>query len=190
MQLVFATHNENKLKEVRLLMPQHITLLSLNDIGCLEIIPETGATLEENALLKANHVTKNYGYACFADDTGLLVDAMHGAPGVYSARYAGEDGNADRNMDKLLNALKDSNERSAHFKTVIALNLKNETLFFKGIVQGEITKTKHGEGGFGYDPIFRPMGYDVTFAELSISKKNEISHRGMAIRELTAYLNN
>lgn len=188
MHLVFATHNENKLTEVRLLMPKHITILSLNDIGCVESIPETGETLEENAVLKANHITEHYGYPCFADDTGLLVDALDGAPGVYSARYAGEDCHADRNMDKLLYALRENNERSAHFKTIIALNLKNETLLFKGIVQGEITNTKQGKGGFGYDPIFRPLGYDLTFAELPVSKKNEISHRGKAIRQLTAFL--
>ncbi|MCK0147016.1 non-canonical purine NTP diphosphatase [Arenibacter sp. F26102] len=190
MQLVFATHNRNKLKEVQVLFPKEIELLSLEDIGCLDEIPETATTLEGNAIIKANFVTENYGYPCFADDTGLLVDALEGAPGVYSARYAGEQKNAVDNMDKLLSQLLNQSNRSAHFKTVIALNLNNETLLFKGIVDGEITTTKKGERGFGYDPIFKPNGYDQTFAELPLSVKNEISHRAKAIQQLLAFFKN
>ncbi|MBC8767904.1 non-canonical purine NTP diphosphatase [Arenibacter sp. BSSL-BM3] len=190
MQLVFATHNRNKLKEVQVLFPKEIELLSLEDIGCMDEIPETATNLEGNAIIKANFVTENYGYPCFADDTGLLVDALEGAPGVYSARYAGEQKNADDNMDKLLLQLDNQTNRSAHFKTVIALNLKNEQLLFKGIVQGVITTQKKGGKGFGYDPIFMPKGYDKTFAELPISVKNKISHRGKAIQELLAFFKN
>ena len=187
MQLVFATHNPNKLKEVQILFPKEIKLLSLEDIGCMDEIPETANDLEGNATIKANFVTENYGYHCFADDTGLLVDALDGAPGVYSARYAGEQKNADDNMDKLLLQLNGKTNRSAHFKTVIALNLNNEQFLFKGIVEGEITTQKKGGKGFGYDPIFRPNGYDKTFAEIPILMKNKISHRGKAIEELLAF---
>ena len=190
MQLVFATHNPNKLKEVQILFPKEIQLLSLKDIGCMDEIPETANDLEGNATIKANFVTDNYGYPCFADDTGLLVDALDGAPGVYSARYAGEQKNADDNMDKLLLQLHKHPNRSAHFKTVIALNLNHEQLLFKGIVQGEITTEKKGEKGFGYDPIFRPNGYNKTFAELPISVKNTISHRAKAIEQLLAFFKN
>ncbi|MGB5821527.1 MAG: non-canonical purine NTP diphosphatase [Saonia sp.] len=188
MKLVFATHNEHKFIEVQLLLPEHITLLSLHDIGCSQDIPETAETLEGNAILKADYVTDNYGYPCFADDTGLLVDALEGAPGVRSARYAGEQKSSQENMDKLLAKLKNKTSRSAQFKTVIALNLNGKKTLFQGIVKGEITKSKQGEKGFGYDPIFSPRGYNKTFAELSISIKNKISHRGRAIRELTDYL--
>lgn len=184
MKLVFATHNPHKLYEVQLLMPKHITLLSLNDIDCTEDIPETSETLEGNAKLKADFVTKHYRIPCFADDTGLLVEALNGEPGVYSARYAGEQKNAEDNMNKLLKALKGNENRSAHFKTVIALNLPEESHFFEGIVKGNITNKKQGEGGFGYDPIFIPQGYRETFAQLSIEKKNQISHRGKALKKL------
>ncbi len=188
MKLIFATHNQNKFNEVKLLMPQHIELLSLNDIGLTEEIPETGKTLEENALCKADFVTLHYDLPCFSDDTGLLIDALNGAPGVYSARYAGGDKNADKNMDKVLKAMKDKESRAAHFKTVIALNLNGESILFKGIVHGEITKKRQGSAGFGYDPIFKPMGYLQTFAELSLSEKNEIGHRGKAIEQLIDHL--
>jgi XTP/dITP diphosphohydrolase len=190
MQLVFATHNPNKLKEVQVLFPKEIELLSLKDIGCIDEIPETADDLEGNAALKANFVTENYGYPCFADDTGLLVDALNGAPGVYSARYAGEQKNAGDNMDKLLLQLKNQKSRAAHFKTVIALNLNNEQLLFTGIVHGEITTKRTGGQGFGYDPIFKPKGYDKTFAELPISVKNKISHRAKAIQQLLAFFKN
>lgn len=188
MELVFATHNSNKLKEVQLLLPKHITVLSLKDIGCHEEILETGATLEENARIKADFITENYNYPCFADDTGLLVNALNGAPGVYSARYAGEQKNSENNMDKLLLELKDNEDRSAKFKTVIALNLKTEREVFKGTVNGTIISEKRGKKGFGYDPIFIPADYNMTFAELPLSIKNKISHRGKAIQQLVQYL--
>ena len=189
MRLVFATHNEHKLKEVQLLLPKHIHLLSLKDIGLEKEIPETGETLEENAQIKVDYVTQEYGYNCFADDTGLLVNALNGEPGVYSARYAGPQNNADQNMDKLLAALKGISDREAQFKTVIALNLNSNTISFNGIVHGKITTKKAGNRGFGYDPIFMPNGYTLTFAELPVSVKNKIGHRGKAVAQLIAYLN-
>lgn len=190
MKIVFATHNQHKLKEVKALLPSEIHLLSLNDIGCFDEIPETGKTLEENAKIKADHVTKEYGFDCFSDDTGLLIDALHGAPGVYSARYAGEEKNAKDNMTKVLSELKRNTNRAAHFKTVIHLNLKNQSYSFEGIVEGHITEKEFGLGGFGYDPIFKPEGYDKTFGELSAATKNEISHRGRAIQKLVAFFKN
>jgi len=188
MKLIFATHNQNKLEEVRALLPKHVELFSLNDIDCLEEIPETGETLEENAKIKADFVTQEYGYDCFADDTGLLVDALGGAPGVYSARYAGEEKNTAANMSKLLSELLNENNRIARFKTVIHLNLHGNTTQFKGIVEGAIAKEIVGNQGFGYDPVFIPEGYDRTFAELPLSIKNEIGHRGKAVQELISYL--
>ena len=190
MKLVFATHNQNKVKEVQALLPGNISLLSLTDIGCTQEIPETGKTLEENARLKANYVTKNYGFPCFADDTGLLVAILNGAPGVYSARYAGESANANANMEKLLQALTAAGDRTARFETVIALNLNNEQYLYTGKIEGEIIHEKRGDKGFGYDPIFKPKGYDKTFAELPLEVKNQISHRAMAIQQLITYLNN
>lgn len=189
MKLVFATHNQNKFNEVKELLPPYIELASLTDIDCHDEIPETAKTLEGNAQLKADFVTQNYGLPCFADDTGLLVDALNGEPGVYSARYAGEQKNADDNMNKLLLALKAGVARTARFKTVIALNLKKENILFTGIAEGKITTTKSGQKGFGYDPIFQPNGYNKTFAELPLALKNEISHRGKAIQQLVAFLN-
>lgn len=188
MKLVFATHNQNKFKEVKILLPSYIELASLTDIGCYEEIPETADTLEGNAQLKADFVTEHYGLPCFADDTGLIVDALNGAPGVYSARYAGEQKNADDNMSKLLLELKDKDVRSARFQTVIALNLNEIRTFFTGTVNGQITTAKSGQKGFGYDPVFQPEGYDKTFAELSLDTKNKISHRGKAIQQLVIYL--
>jgi len=184
MELVFATHNPNKLSEVQLLMPKRITLLSLDAIGCTAEIAETSETLEGNAKLKADYVSEHYGMACFADDTGLLVDSLKGAPGVFSARYAGEQKNADDNMNKLLDALRNEENRSAHFKTIIALNLPQEKHIFEGIVKGTIIRQKLGNEGFGYDPIFRPEGYHETFAQLSTDLKNQISHRGKAFQKL------
>jgi len=184
MKLVFATHNENKVKEVQAILPPHISLLSLTDIGCLEEIPETGKTLEENAIQKANYITKKFSYPCFADDTGLVVDALDGAPGVYSARYAGESRDANANMSKLLNELSHIKDRSAKFETVIALNLNKEQFIFTGKAYGEIFQEKSGEKGFGYDPIFKPKGYTKTFAELPLEVKNKIGHRGKAIQKL------
>ncbi|MGB3152786.1 MAG: non-canonical purine NTP diphosphatase [Maribacter sp.] len=189
MKLVFATHNRNKLREIKSLVPKHIKLVSLDEIGCKESIPETADTLEGNAKLKADFVFKNYNLPCFADDTGLLVNALDGAPGVYSARYAGEANDANANMNKLLLSLATKKDRSAHFKTVIALNLSETTQFFEGLVQGEILTQKKGTNGFGYDPIFKPSGYNQTFAELPLSVKNRIGHRGKAFSNLIGYLN-
>jgi len=189
MELVFATHNQNKLKEVQSLVPSHIKILSLTDIGYNEPIPETANTLEGNAKLKADYVTQKYKLPCFADDTGLLVTSLNGAPGVFSARYAGSANDAIANMDKLLGNLKNKSDRSARFKTAIALNLKDETLFFDGTVKGEIITEKRGQEGFGYDPIFKPDGYEKTFAELPLEIKNKIGHRGKAIVKLINFLN-
>lgn len=190
MKLVFATHNRNKFAEVKKLIPVHIDLVSLTDIGCTEEIPETGKTLEENARIKADYVTENFDLPCFADDTGLLVDALHGAPGVFSARYAGEQKSSEDNIDKLLAALKGKNNRKARFTTVIALNLNKERHSFTGSVDGEIVMEKQGDGGFGYDPLFRPANYEKTFAELSVATKNRIGHRGKAIEQLICFLKN
>lgn len=189
MQLVFATHNQNKFNEVKALMPSHIELLSLTDIGCFDEIPEIAQTLEGNAQIKADFVTKKYKLNCFADDTGLLVDALNGAPGVYSARYAGEQKNDTDNMNKLLSELLGKKKRQAKFETVIALNLEHESILFTGVAEGEITHEKNGVDGFGYDPIFKPLTYDKTFAELSMLVKNKISHRGKAIQKLISHLN-
>jgi len=188
LKLVFATHNDHKLKEVQQLLPKNIQLLSLKDIDCFDEIPETGDTLEENAKIKADHITQTYGLNCFSDDTGLLVDALNGAPGVYSARYAGEQKDASDNMQKLLNELNGKNNRKAHFKTVVHLNLNGEVHAFEGTVEGVITDKEQGKGGFGYDPIFKPNGFDKTFGELPSDVKNSISHRGRAIRKLVEFL--
>ena len=189
MQLVFASNNLNKIKEIQSILNGSIQLLSLEDIGCHEEIPETADTIEGNAILKANYVTQKYGYDCFADDTGLEVKALDGEPGVYSARYAGEQKNADDNMNKLLDALADKEDRSAQFKTVIALNIKGEQHLFTGIAKGVITLNKSGNYGFGYDPIFQPENYKETFAELSSDIKNKISHRAKATQQLIDFLN-
>jgi XTP/dITP diphosphohydrolase len=188
MDLVFATHNAYKLKEVGLMLPKAIRLISLEDLGCREEIPETGKSLEANAQLKADYITKHYGISCFADDTGLIIDALNGAPGVYSARYAGEEKDSEKNIEKVLTKLKNGASREARFKTVIALNLKNKRLLFDGIVEGTITTEKRGKNGFGYDPIFIPTGYDQTFAQLPGHIKNEIGHRGKALQKLIKYL--
>ncbi|WP_437369088.1 non-canonical purine NTP diphosphatase [Maribacter litoralis] len=189
MKLVFATHNPNKLKEVQQMVTDQIELINLNTIGCSTDIPETAQTLEGNAKIKADFVTNNYNLSCFADDTGLLVNALNGEPGVYSARYAGEHNDSNANMNKLLVNLKNKSDRSAHFKTVIVLNLNGETHIFEGKIEGVITESKRGKNGFGYDPIFQPNGYKETFAELPLSIKNEISHRAQAFKKLIAYLN-
>lgn len=188
MQLVFASNNKNKIKEIQELLPNSIEILSLESIGCHEEIPETAETIEGNAILKANYVTEKYGYNCFADDTGLEIDALDGAPGVYSARYAGEQKNADDNMNKVLNALANTNNRKAQFKTVIALNINGEQQLFTGIAKGKITTEKSGNQGFGYDPIFQPEGFQETFADLPLETKNQISHRGKATQLLINYL--
>lgn len=189
MKIVFATNNVNKIKEIQSMLPESIEIISLESIGCHEEIPETADTIEGNAILKANYVTEKYGYDCFADDTGLEVDSLHGEPGVYSARYAGEQRSSEDNMDKLLLNLEGKTDRGAQFKTVITLNLKGEQYLFTGIARGEITLEKNGNQGFGYDPIFRPENYQETFAQLSLEIKNRISHRGKATQELIAFLN-
>ncbi len=188
MKLVFATNNKNKIIEVQQMLPPTIEIISLESIGCFEEIPETADTIEENAIMKANYVTRNYGYDCFADDTGLEVEALHGEPGVFSARYAGEQRNSDDNMNKLLETLNNETNRKAQFKTVIALNLNGEQHLFTGIALGEITINKLGTEGFGYDSIFKPLGFKETFAELSIEQKNQISHRGKTINKLLDFL--
>jgi len=190
MQLVFATNNLNKLKEVQSLIPKHIKLLSLKDIGCFEDVPETQITIEGNAIQKAEYVKAHYGFDCFADDTGLEVEVLDGEPGVYSARYAGEQRDADDNTNKLLKKLEHKSNRNAQFKTVIALHLNNKLETFTGICKGEITEFKQGQGGFGYDPIFKADNCDKTFAEISLEEKNAIGHRGKAIRLLVDFLTN
>lgn len=188
MKLVFASNNKNKIAEIQSMLPESIKILSLEDINCLEDIPETADTIEGNAILKADYVTQKYGFDCFADDTGLEVFALNGEPGVYSARYAGEQKNADDNMNKLLDALKNEEDRSAQFKTVIALNLKRKQYLFTGIAAGNITLEKTGTNGFGYDPIFQPENYSETFAELPLEVKNKIGHRGKAVYQLIDFL--
>ena len=188
MKLVFASNNQNKIQEIQALVPKNIQIVSLEDIGCTEDIPETADTIEGNAILKANYVTEKYGYDCFADDTGLEVDTLNGAPGVYSARYAGKQKDANDNMDKLLSELKDKSNRKANFKTVIALNLNGKQNLFTGIINGKIIEEKFGSNGFGYDPIFVAEGYEKTFAELTMEEKSTISHRGIAVKELILFL--
>lgn len=185
--LVFATHNAHKLEEIRAILNEY-NILGLNDINCHTDIIEDANTLEGNAIIKANFVTNNYNINCFADDTGLEVEALNGAPGVYSARYAGENCSYQDNVIKLLDALKDIENRKARFRTVIALNLDGRQYTFEGIVNGIITKEQHGEKGFGYDPIFLPDGYDMTFAEMPLEIKNKISHRGIATQKLIEFL--
>ena len=189
MKLVFATNNPNKLSEIRPLVPEGIEILSLKDINCNEQLPETNPTLQKNALQKAKYVFDNYGFNCFADDTGLEIDALGGEPGVYSARYAGEDCRAEDNIKKVLDKLEGEKERSAKFRTVIALIIKGEGTLFEGECKGNMTETKSGAEGFGYDPIFTPEGYELTFAEMSKDQKGKVSHRGKAVKELVAFLN-
>lgn len=188
MKLVFASNNKNKIQEIQALVPSDFHILSLDDIGCTEEIPETADTIEGNAILKANYVTHNYGYPCFADDTGLEVEALNGAPGVYSARYAGEQKSAEDNMNKLLHELHQISNRKANFKTIICLNINGSQHLFTGIINGEITTEKIGANGFGYDPIFIADGTNKTFAELSMQEKASISHRGIAVAQLLAFL--
>lgn len=188
MKLVFASNNKNKIKEIQLLVPNSIQIVSLEDIGCTEEIPETAETIEGNAILKANYVTQKYGYDCFADDSGLEVHALNGEPGVFSARYAGEPKNDDNNMNKLLSNLKDKTNRTANFKTVICLNYEGKQHLFTGIINGKIIEEKIGNNGFGYDPIFVANDYTKTFAELSMEEKSKISHRGIAVKQLIDFL--
>lgn len=189
MKIVFATNNPNKLKEIQSLIPKEIEIISLNEIGCNEDIPETGDTLEANAFQKAHYIKDNFNYDCFADDTGLEIDELNGDPGVYSARYAGPERNANANMNKVLNELKGKKNRNAKFRTAIALILKGEEHLFEGKVEGYISKDKQGNEGFGYDPIFIPENDIRSFAQMSMQEKGAISHRGRAVRKLVAYLN-
>lgn len=194
MKLVFATNNAHKLTEVRQILRGQFDVMSLNDIGCHEDIPETADTMEGNALQKARYVKLNYGFDCFADDTGLEVDALGGMPGVHTARYAelfgkGSTHDSDANMQLLLHNLENKSDRHARFRTVIALLYKGEEHLFEGIVEGEILTERHGTGGFGYDPIFLPEGYDHCFADMNADEKNAISHRGSATQKLAAFLN-
>ncbi len=188
LKIVFATNNPNKLKEVQQLLPS-VEIVSLQEIGCFDDIPETSNTLEGNAIIKANFVTENYEFDCFADDTGLEVDALNGSPGVYSSRYAGEGSDSENNMRKLLTELKNKQSRKAQFRTVIALNLKGEQHLFEGICKGEILTEKQGKKGFGYDPIFKPSGFETSFAQMTMAEKGTISHRGKAIKKLIEFLN-
>ncbi len=192
MKLVFATNNKHKLSEIRAILGDEIDILSLEDINCHADIPETADTLEGNALQKAQYVVDHFGMSCFADDTGLEVDALNGEPGIYSARYAGEEHDSEANMTKLLNNLGQNNNRKAQFRTVIALLEMEGGIIrqhlFEGIVKGEIIRERRGGEGFGYDPIFQPEGYQQTFAEMSGEAKNAISHRGRAVRKLVEYL--
>ena len=190
MKLVFATNNKHKLEEVRAILGNRIEVLSLNDIDCHDDIPETADTLEGNALIKARYIHDKFGVDCFADDTGLEVEVLGGEPGVYSARYAGEECNSEDNMYKLLQKLTGKNNRNAQFRTVIALIIKGEEKLFNGIVKGTISNEKMGEAGFGYDPIFIPEGFSESFAQMTSDMKNSISHRYRATEELSNYLNN
>lgn len=187
-EMVFATNNPHKLDEIRKIGEGRLRILSLADIDCREEIEETGNTLEENALIKARFIKEKYGYDCFADDTGLEVDALKGSPGVYSARYAGEGCSFTDNMDKLLAALQGIENRTAQFRTVIALVLNGKEYLFDGVIKGKIIDEKRGSTGFGYDPIFMPDGYDKTFAELGNEVKNSISHRALAMEKLVDFL--
>ncbi|MGM0496533.1 MAG: non-canonical purine NTP diphosphatase [Bacteroidota bacterium] len=188
MKLVFATNNLHKVHEINTLVGDYVTLLSLKDIGCDVDLPEEKDTLEGNAYQKAKYVFDHYGLNCFADDTGLEVDALDGLPGVYSARYAGNAKNPMDNINKLLREMKDKQNRKARFRTVISLIINDTEKRFEGIVDGEIIDDLRGEKGFGYDPVFKPDGYEITFAEMPLDEKNNISHRSKAIKKLTNYL--
>lgn len=188
MKLVFATNNRHKLDEVRAIVGDRVEVLSLNDIGCYDDIPETADTLQGNALIKARYIYEKFGVDCFADDTGLEVEALDGAPGVFSARYAGKECDSEANMQKLLQNLTGKSNRNAQFRTVIALIIKGEEKLFNGIVKGTITEEKRGDSGFGYDPVFIPEGFSESFAQMSRDMKNSISHRYRATLELSNYL--
>ncbi|QZT36105.1 non-canonical purine NTP diphosphatase [Halosquirtibacter xylanolyticus] len=188
MEIIFATHNPNKLKEIQEMVGDTYQVLGLHDIDCHEEIAETASTLEGNALIKSSYIHEKYHHNCFSDDTGLEVESLNGAPGVYSARYAGPNCLAEDNMDKLLHELKGSENRKAQFRTVISLIIDDQKYEFEGVVKGEITLERSGKDGFGYDPIFQPEGYNKTFSEMSSSEKNLISHRGVAVRKLISFL--
>lgn len=187
-EIVFATNNVNKLSEMRAIIGDKYKILSLKDIGCDEDIPETAVTLEGNAEIKARYVKNKYGYDCFADDTGLEVEALGGAPGVYSARYAGNEHDSEKNMNLLMHNMQGKSNRKARFRTVIALIIGDKLDLFEGIVNGNITNEACGLNGFGYDPVFQPDGYEDTFAMMNSECKNSISHRGLATKKLINYL--
>ena len=187
-KFVFATNNAHKLEEVTAILGNKIELLSMKDINCHADIPETADSLEGNALLKARYIFENYQLDCFADDTGLEVEALNGAPGVYSARYAGDAHNSEANMKKLLQDMEGIENRKAQFRTVFALIINGKEHLFEGIVKGEITKHRHGTSGFGYDPVFIPEGYTQTYAEMGNELKNKISHRALATNKLCNFL--
>ena len=189
MELIFATHNPNKLAEVQQMMPKSIKLLSLDDVQLFDEIPETAATIKENAILKTDYIKSRFDLPVFADDTGLIVHALNGDPGVLSARYAGKQKNSEDNMDLLLENLLSSDDRSAHFLTVISLFIDGKQYEFEGRCDGEILPSRKGEKGFGYDPIFRPNGFQESFAQMSMSDKANISHRGQALKKLISFLN-
>jgi XTP/dITP diphosphohydrolase len=188
-QLVFATNNRHKLMEVSAKIKGQLALLTLNDIGCTDEIDETGNTFRENASIKSHYIWDKYRLNCFGDDSGLEIDALNGEPGIYSARYAGEHGNHKANNDKVLKNLEGITNRKAQFRTVISLMWKGEEHFFEGVVLGSIRGEVSGTDGFGYDPIFQPDGYDITFAEMDLEQKNSISHRAIAVEQLIAFLN-
>lgn len=188
MKLVFATNNPNKLKEMKLLLPQSIELLSLKDIGCDDQINETGKTIRENAYVKSRYIYEKFGMNCFADDTGLEVQSIGGRPGVYSARFAGPACRSEDNIQKVLAELKGTDNRKANFRTVISMIIDGHETIFEGIVDGVITEIPEGENGFGYDPVFLPDGFNQTFAEMTDQEKNSISHRGIAVRKLVSYI--
>ena len=188
MKIIFATHNQNKVDELKQIIPLKYSLLSLNDIGCIKEIKETGSTLEENAKIKADYVRYKYGLDCFSDDSGLEIDALGGAPGVYSARYAGDQKNNDANIEKIWKELKGIRNPKAIFRSVIYVHLNKKKICFQGKVEGSIIYEKRGLEGFGYDPIFIPKGYKKTFAELGDTTKNKISHRALAIVQLLKLL--
>ncbi len=188
-KLIFATNNQHKLEEVSHLIKDNYKILSLKDINCFEEIPETSDTIKGNASQKSHYIFDKFGIDCFADDTGLEIEALDGRPGVYSARYAGEEHNFEKNMNKVLAEMNGITNRKARFKTVISLILNGEERFFEGIINGVILTEKRGQEGFGYDPVFQPNGYDLTFAEMPLEEKNKISHRAIAVRNLVNYLN-
>ncbi len=190
MKLVFATNNEHKINEIREMLSDKFILVSLDQIGCDDDIPETSDTIEGNASQKAHYIYEKYGLNCFADDTGLEVEALDMAPGIYSARYAGLQRNSEDNIDKLINELDKIKNRKARFRTVISLIIDGKETLFEGIVNGNILKERKGKKGFGYDPVFQPEGYNLSFAEMDLNEKNKISHRGRAIAKLTNYLTN
>lgn len=189
MKIVFATNNPNKIKEIQLVLPDTIEILSLREIGCNEELPENQDTLEGNALEKAKYVKEKYGYDCFSEDTGLEIECLNNEPGVYSARYAGPERSDEKNMNLVLSKMKESTNRKARFRTIITLILNGEIKNFEGIANGNILRKKMGMKGFGYDPIFKPEGYEQSFAQLGLSIKKEISHRSKAVEKLLRFLN-